>query len=279
MKQLYNMTYVIIVRDIMHHTKSLFLTLLLVGMVFSVVLINAKTGTSTVTTDETKTLENVEIREYEGKDLSSINDFRENSIKGPQYIDVEDYRLAVTGRVNSELEYTYDDVISNHQHYEKVVTLHCVEGWSVTILLEGILVNDLLEEAEINPEATVVIFYAYDGYSTSLQLDYIIDNNILMAYKMNNVTLPPERGFPFQLVAESKWGYKWIKWITAIELSANEEYRGYWESRGYSNDADLSEGYFEPAIPEFPSWIIVPLFVTTTVIVIIYRKRLSQKKG
>ena len=58
-------------------------------------------------------------------------------------------------------------------------------------------------------------------------------------YRMNNVTLPPERGFPFQLVAESKWGYKWIKWITAIELSDNEDYRGYWESRGYPNDADL----------------------------------------
>jgi len=85
----------------------------------------------------------------------------------------------------------------------------------------------------------VVIFYAYDDYSTSVPLDYIIDNNIMMAYKMNDVVLPPERGYPFQLVAESKWGYKWIKWITAIELSDNEDYRGFWESHGYPNDADL----------------------------------------
>ena len=48
-----------------------------------------------------------------------------------------------------------------------------------------------------------------------------------------------ERGFPFQLVAESKFGYKWIKWITTIELSANTDYLGYWESRGYPNDGDL----------------------------------------
>ena len=152
---------------------------------------------------------------------------------------MENYTLAVTGLVNSELEYTYDDVVSNHQSYEKVVTLHCVEGWSVTLLWEGILIKDLLEDAEVNPEATVVIFYAYDGYSTSFPLDYIIDNDIIMAYKMNNVTLPPERGFPFELVAESKWGYKWIKWITEIELSTNEDYRGFWESRGYPNEADL----------------------------------------
>ena len=62
---------------------------------------------------------------------------------------------------------------------------------------------------------------------------------ILLAYKMNGVVLPPERGVPFQLAAESKWGYKWIKWITRIEISDDADYEGYWESRGYSNDADL----------------------------------------
>jgi len=145
----------------------------------------------------------------------------------------------VTGLVNNEIEYTYNDVINNHQLFEKVVTLHCVEGWDVTILWEGVLVKDLIEEAGVDSRAKVVIFYAYDGYSTSLPLDYVVDNDILMAYKMNGVVLPPERGYPFQLVAESKLGYKWIKWITEIELSDDVNYRGYWESRGFSNDADL----------------------------------------
>ena len=62
----------------------------------------------------------------------------------------------------------------------------------------------------------------------------------MIAYKMNNVILPPERGFPFQLVAEQKWGYKWIKWITKIELSNNTNYKGFWESRGYNNDGNLN---------------------------------------
>jgi DMSO/TMAO reductase YedYZ molybdopterin-dependent catalytic subunit len=189
--------------------------------------------------DGPDTLEPVEIREYQGQQLSSIDDFRENSIKGPQFVDNKSYRLTVTGLVNSEVEYTYDAVVNGFQPYEKVVTLYCIEGWDVTILWEGILLKDLLDEAGIKPAATVVIFYAYDGYSTSLPLDYVISNNILMAYKMNGLVLPPERGFPFQLVAESKFGYKWIKWITAIELSDNEDYRGYWESRGFSNDADI----------------------------------------
>ena len=136
----------------------------------------------------TNEYEHVEVREYEGQDLSSISNFRENSIKGPQYVDNETYRLTVTGLVNNEHEYTYNEVLDSYPSFKKVVTLHCVEGWKLTILWEGIPLKDLLADAQVKPEATVVIFYAYDGYSTSLPLDYIVDNNIMIAYKMNNVT-------------------------------------------------------------------------------------------
>jgi DMSO/TMAO reductase YedYZ molybdopterin-dependent catalytic subunit len=193
----------------------------------------------------TSSLQPVEIKEYQGEKLSSINDFQENSISGPQHIDVQRYRLKITGLVDSPKEYTYDDVVSNHQSYEKVVKLDCVEGWSVVILWQGLLVKDLLAEAKVKPEAKVAIFYAYDGYTTSLPIDYLINNDILLAYKMNGVTLPPERGFPFQLVAESKWGYKWEKWVAEIELSDDVNYRGYWERFGYSNNADLDEDFIE----------------------------------
>jgi DMSO/TMAO reductase YedYZ molybdopterin-dependent catalytic subunit len=180
-----------------------------------------------------------EIREYQGENLSSISDFRENSIKGPQHINQSTYTLTLTGLVNKTIEFSYNNVINGFQKYQKVITLHCVEGWSVKILWEGFLLKDLLNEAGISPEAVNVIFYAYDGYSTSLPLNYVLEKDILIAYKMNGLTLPPERGFPFELVAESKYGYKWVKWITAIELSDNVNYKGYWESRGFSNDATV----------------------------------------
>jgi DMSO/TMAO reductase YedYZ molybdopterin-dependent catalytic subunit len=186
-----------------------------------------------------QTLYPQEIREYEGENLSSINAFRENSIKGPQHVPNASYRLVITGLVNNSVSYTYDEVLNGFQKYQKVVTLHCVEGWSAKILWEGFLLRDLLQVAGIDNRTHVVIFRAYDGYSTSLPLDYLLDNDILIAYKMNGVVLPPERGYPFELVAESKWGYKWIKWITEIELSDDVDYRGYWESRGYPNNADI----------------------------------------
>jgi DMSO/TMAO reductase YedYZ molybdopterin-dependent catalytic subunit len=230
------MTYVIFYVRVNVLNKKL----LVIASVFIVLLLTSSVAIMIWwTTREPFDLGYSEIREYEGKDLSSINNFRENSIKGPQQIDNQTYTLTLTGLVKNELELTYNDVLSSYQSYKKVVTLNCVEGWRVTILWEGIKLQDMLSDAEVSSTANTVIFRAYDGYSTSLPLDYIIDNNILMAYKMNNVTLPPERGYPFQLVAESKWGYKWIKWITSIELSDNPDYKGFWESRGWDNDADL----------------------------------------
>ena len=68
----------------------------------------------------------VEIKEYQGTDLSSITDFRENSIKGPQHIDLESYRLKVDGLVENPLEYTLEEATDNHQNYQKVITLNCV---------------------------------------------------------------------------------------------------------------------------------------------------------
>ena len=50
-------------------------------------------------TDRTGELEPAEIREYQGEKLGSVDDFRENSIKGPQYIDIETYKLQINGLV------------------------------------------------------------------------------------------------------------------------------------------------------------------------------------
>lgn len=189
-------------------------------------------------------LDAVEVREYQGEQLSSVNAFRENSIKGPQYVDINEYTLEIRGLVDSPKSFSYDEVIS-FQPYTKIVTLYCVEGWNAKILWEGVRIKDLIDSAGAKDEANTVIFHAYDGYTSSLPLYYVRGADLLLAYRMNNVTLPPERGYPFQLVAEDKWGYKWVKWVTKIELSDDPEYRGYWEERGYNNDATYPGPRFE----------------------------------
>jgi DMSO/TMAO reductase YedYZ molybdopterin-dependent catalytic subunit len=196
-------------------------------IILIVALILGLSGCASDSSSESlKKLAATEVKEYQGEKLSSIMDFKENSIKGPQYIDINNYKLKVDGLVEKPSEFTYDEILANTK-YTKVVTLTCVDGWSVTILWEGVLLKDIFDKVKVKSDAQTVIFYAVDGYSTSLSLKTVLEKNMIIAYKMNNVVLPPERGFPFQLVAEDKLGYKWIKWITHIELSNDPNYIDY----------------------------------------------------
>lgn len=178
-----------------------------------------------------------EIREYQGKRLDPFDRAYDNSIRGPQTIDIENYRLEVTGMVEDDLSMTYDEILSL-PHVEKVITLHCVEGWDETLLFEGVRFHDIFEAAKPKDGVKTVVFYAADGYSSSLPYDFVVDNDLMLAFKINDRVLDETRGFPFQVVAESKYGYKWVKWVTKIEL-IDTDYEGFWEKRGYSNDADV----------------------------------------
>jgi DMSO/TMAO reductase YedYZ molybdopterin-dependent catalytic subunit len=206
-------------------------------------LLTACANNATATTPGV--LPSVEISQYQGKNLTAANSLPDNSIAGPQKVALDSYRLGITGLVDRPQTLTYDQVVAL-PHYTKVVTLHCVEGWDATILWEGIQINDMLASAGVQNNAVTVIFSAADGYTSSLSLEFIRQHQILLAYKMNGILLPAERGFPFQVVAEDKWGYKWVKWVTQIELSSDPNYMGYWERRGYNNNGDLSGSKFSP---------------------------------
>jgi len=188
-----------------------------------------------------------EVTQYQGQNLTSIIDFLGDinqhpdvAIDGTQYINQTTYRLSVTGLVSNTSEYTYDELINNFQSVQQVGTLLCVEGWSITMLWQGIPIQDFLQEAGASPNATTLIFYASDGYTTELPINYVVQNNLILAYKVNNVTLPAAAGFPLMLVAQNQYGYKWIKWVTRIDVSNDSSYLGYWESRGYPNNATVN---------------------------------------
>jgi DMSO/TMAO reductase YedYZ molybdopterin-dependent catalytic subunit len=183
-----------------------------------------------------------ETREYQGIMLMPISGQGNNAIQGTQYIDKASYRLEVSGLVNRSQNLSYEELLALPA-YSEVVYMPCVEGWGFYAKWTGFRVTDLLNRSGLQPEADYVVFHTAEGYSTGLPLDYLRDNAVLMAYGLNDVTLPPERGFPFQLVAKSRYGYKWAKWITRIEVTDKEQ-RGYWEARGYSNSARVGEAPF-----------------------------------
>ena len=179
-----------------------------------------------------------EILEYKGAKLDPAIGPRDNSISGIQNIDISDYTLVIDGLVDEAKNLKYEEVLELDD-YTRKITLYCVEGWDATILWEGVLLEDLIALAGTKQEANTVIFHASDGYTTSLPLDTIISKQLILAYKSNGLDLPPELGYPFIVIAEDKLGYKWARWVTRIELSDDPAYRGFWESRGYSNTADV----------------------------------------
>jgi DMSO/TMAO reductase YedYZ molybdopterin-dependent catalytic subunit len=140
---------------------------------------------------------------------------------------------------------TYADLMSLPME-SRLVKLTCVEGWSFTAKWTGPTLASIFEQAGVKPDAKTVIFHTADDSAgfTSLDLQYILGNRTIIALKLNDVTLPANRGFPFQVVAEGKFGYKWAKWVQRIELSS-EDFRGYWEREGYNNNADINGPAFQ----------------------------------
>ncbi len=229
------------------HTKTLAsLTLFATMALLMLGSVVAGCGSSTSTTQATWPNGEIEATEFQGVELTPIDKQRNNALNDTQVIDKNSYTLVIDGLVDTPLSLSYADL----QAYEQqswLMDLDCVEGWSFTAKWTGPSLAAILADAGVKPEALIAIFYSADvptGY-TSLTVDYIVDNDILLALKLNDITMPADRGFPFQVVAKSKYGYKWAKWVTRIELSADTSFRGFWEGAGYSDDAEVGGPAFE----------------------------------
>ena len=246
-----------------------------------------QTPTATSKPTPTPVLQSGEVSQYNGTDLTPISQYIQDiaahpdvAIEGPQDVNRSTYQLAITGLVNSPQKYTYNDIVNNFNSTMQVATLFCVEGWSVTLLWQGVPINALLQQAGVSQNANTLIFLAADGYSTSLPLDFVTQNNIMIAYKMNNVTLTSQTGWPFFLVAKNQYGYKWIEWITEINVSNDSSYQGYWESRGYPINATVDNSNGSNPLNNSAT---IPLLATVSIVVIliaiaVYGTRFKTRK-
>lgn len=200
------------------------------------------TETSTVDTMSQATMDRYrenELREYQGQPLDPAIGPADNSISGVKIVSLDNYQLTINGLVEKPVKLSYEQVLALTP-VERFITLHCVTGWDANILWKGVLFEDLFSLAGgVKDTAKTVIFRAVDGYSTSMPLALIIANDLILAYEANGLYLPAEMGYPFIVVAEDKWGYKWARWVSSIELSADENFKGYWEQAGYDNNADV----------------------------------------
>ena len=215
---------------------ALFLTFVILDLTACTASSRSTTATVTSTTSG-----EVEATEFQGTKLTPIKDQNLNALAGTQKINEADYTLTIDGLVDHPLTLSYADLEALPQVSE-LATLQCVEGWQYTAEWTGPTLSSIFAKAGVQPGAVIAIFHTADdtsGYSSD-DLNYIDSNNIIVAMKDNGVTLPAANGFPLRLVAAGKWGYKWAKWITRIELSSDTNFRGYWESNGYNNNGDVT---------------------------------------
>jgi len=213
--------------------------------IISLIMISLACGKPSATSTSPPATGEIEATEYLGTKLTPISQQRNNALAGTQNIDLATYVLTVDGLVDKPLSLTYADLAAYPQ-ISKLMDLNCVEGWNFTAKWTGPQLEAIFTDAGVKPEAKIVIFHTADatGY-TSLELSYIQEKEIIIALKLNDITLPASRGFPFQVVAESKFGYKWAKWVTRMELSSDTGFRGYWEKGGFNNNADINGPSFE----------------------------------
>jgi DMSO/TMAO reductase YedYZ molybdopterin-dependent catalytic subunit len=185
------------------------------------------------------TQQTISDSELTEEDITPLDDFFVLDIGFRPQIDVQKWTLEVRGMVDTPLELTYQDILS-YPSRTQITRLYCMPGFEGVGKWRGVPVREILEEAGYSPDTVHVVFYAPDGFSSSIPLVKALQEDTILAYEMNDVTLPHPHGFPLRLVVPGKVGYKWVKWIVKIEL-VDFEYEGYWESRGYSNEGDLSK--------------------------------------
>jgi DMSO/TMAO reductase YedYZ molybdopterin-dependent catalytic subunit len=147
------------------------------------------------------------------------------------------YRLQVTGLVDKPLDLTVDD-LEAMPTTTLVKDFQCVTGWRVPqVHWEGVRLSDVLTAAGVHGSAGGLEFESYDGADTeSLTLDQAQRPDVIVAYRMLGAPITTEHGGPVRLYVAPMYGYKSLKWLSAIRV-VTEATPGYWEQNGYSLDA------------------------------------------
>jgi DMSO/TMAO reductase YedYZ molybdopterin-dependent catalytic subunit len=135
----------------------------------------------------------------------------------PQVIDLADYRLKVTGKVNEELDLTYDEVRSLPK-VTATPTLICPGVFEDTTTWSGATLETILGMAGLQPEAKKIKMKAADGYWVYLSLEEALRPENFLAYEWMGQPLPVLHGFPLRAVVPDKPGSSWVKWLLEIEV-------------------------------------------------------------
>ena len=159
-------------------------------------------------------------------------------------VDEGSWRLRVGGLVGRPLELGYGELLAMPA-VEQHVTLQCISNFVGGDLVgtakwTGVPLREVLERAGgVSPRAVRVVFHAVGGYADSLPVAKALDPATVVAYGMNDRSLPRAHGYPARIIAPGIYGMKNVKWLQRIEV-VDYDYRGYWQrSDGWDNIAEI----------------------------------------
>jgi sulfoxide reductase catalytic subunit YedY len=148
---------------------------------------------------------------------------------------------------------------------ERVYRMRCVEAWSMVIPWLGFSLKSLLERALPTSRAKYVAFTTLHDpdqmpgqtrpvldwpYVEGLRLDEAMNPLTLLAAGLYGKTLPNQNGAPLRLVVPWKYGFKGIKSIVKIRLTADQP------PTTWSLSAPEEYGFYANVNPEVdhPRW-------------------------
>ncbi len=154
-------------------------------------------------------------------------------------VSIDDWQLKVTGMVRKPLTLSFDDLLARPM-IETDVTIACVSnevggGLVGNARWLGVRLDDLLEEAGIEPDADQIVGRSVDGWTGGFPVDVLDGRDAIIAVAMNGEPLSPSHGYPARLVVPGLYGYvSATKWLSRIELTRFDRFEGYWVPRGWS---------------------------------------------
>ena len=149
----------------------------------------------------------------------------------------ESWELKVHGEVENPITLTYADLLQMKRTVQ-TNDIHCVTTWSkFDMRWEGVRFKDLMEVVRPTDRANYAVFECEQGFTTSLPMEVVMDDDVLVAFRSQDRDLESVHGGPVRMLVPKRYFYKSAKWLRGIKLVERDE-PGFWEIRGYSNTAD-----------------------------------------
>ena len=153
-----------------------------------------------------------------GNELLPAEEGPIRSSLGEPDIDIDTFKLNVTGLVDSSFSLNWIELQEWPSAYTDTLIMYCVEGWEVWGNWKGILIKDLIEKASVQSDGEYILFESVEGYKSILPIAYVDKYEAMLAYEVNDAPLQKHDGFPLRLIAFGKFGYRWSKWVNKLEI-------------------------------------------------------------